>query len=147
MATKTQRKAAVADAVADVAKTLVEQIDREVEIVDNGKLLKTNKHGKMLMCEVTLQKAPGKPDPQCFTVNDEIKWVKRGAKVVVPWYFVEHMLHNVERKYRQEVDPADARKKIVLFDDMTTEAFNYREIDPADGVFVEGPREQPNNTL
>ena len=104
MASKAQRKDDVANLVANVAKELTTQIDKEVEVVDNGKMLKTNTKGEMLMCEFTLQKRVGQPDPLCITINDEVRWVKRGAKVIVPWYLVEHMLHNVERKFRQEKD-------------------------------------------
>lgn len=145
MASKAQRKDDVANLVANVAKELTTQIDKEVEVVDNGKMLKTNRKGEMLMCEFTLQKRPGQPDPLCITINDEVRWVKRGAKVIVPWYLVEHMLNNIERKFRQEKDQNG--KNVVVFDDMTTEQFQYREIDPAEGCYVEGPKEQPVTTM
>jgi hypothetical protein len=144
MAGKAQRKAQVAEIVADVAKTLAANIDAEGvdDDVKSSRLAKLDNSGKMLMCEFTLAKRPGQPDPLCITVNEEIKWVKRGAKVVLPWYFVEHMLHNVERKYRQEKDPITGQPR-VAFDDMSTEQFQYRAIDPAPNTEIQGPNEAP----
>lgn len=142
MSSKTARKQEVAKIASELAANMVKAIDKEPDSDDlkEARLAKKDIHGNMLLCEFTLQKKAEAPDPLVITVNDEIKWVKRGAKVKLPWYFVEHMLHNVERKYHSVPDPADPRKRIVSYDDMPTEGFSYRPIDPAPGVDIEGPK-------
>lgn len=141
MTTKAQRKQDVAKIATKIVAGMSQEIEAQEDHEDSeaARNAKTNTKGTMLMCELTLAKRAGMPDPQVITVNREIKWVKRGAKVVVPWYFIEHLLHNVERKFRQEPDPTDSRKRIVAHDDTETESFNYRMIDPAEGMEIEGP--------
>ncbi len=116
-----------------------------------ARMAKTNSKGEMLLCNFTLQKKEMAPDPLCITINQDHFWLKRGKSVKVPWYFVEHMLHNVDRKYRNvKISPLEYR---VEFDDMTSEPFQYTVIDPGmkpdgSGPFeVEGPREPPQQTL
>ena len=149
MTSKAQRKVEVANVVASVTQALVHGIEQEVadDDVQASKLKKTNKDGGILMCEVMLQKKLGAPDPQVFTVGNEIKWIKRGAKVKVPWYFVEHMLNNVERKFFQIPDPTDQRKRIVKYDDILTEGFSYTPINPAEGMEIEGPNPVVDTTI
>lgn len=134
-------------ALASLLKDL-EEVATPVETPEQlkaAKMAKVDTDGKMLMCEFTLGKRPGHPDPLCITINDEVRWVKRGAKVRVPWYLVEHMLHNIERKFRQEKDGQG--NNIVVHDDMTSEPFQYRPINPAidpvtGQVFeIQGPNE------
>ncbi len=137
----------------DAAKTL-KSLAADIESQDvsetpeqyrEAQMQKQDRDGKMLLCEFTLAKRPGAPDPLCITVNKEIKWLKRGATVKLPWYFVEHMLNNIERKFRQEKAPDG--KSIVVYDDMPTEAFSYMPINPAEGVSIEGPRKQAITTM
>jgi hypothetical protein len=143
----------------DAAKTL-KALANDIESQDvaetpeqyrAAQMQKTDTKGAMLMCEFTLAKREGAPDPLVITVNKEIKWLKRGATVKLPWYFVEHMLNNIERKFRQEKGPDG--KKFVVYDDMPTEAFSYLPINPAidpktnEPFRIEGPRPVVNTTL
>lgn len=144
---KAKVSSAVKDAVAEVAKQLAQDaVNIETpEQIQSARMAKTNSKGEMLMCSFTLQKAEGRPDPLCITVNDQIKWVKRGKAVALPWYFVEHMLGNQDRKYRQEKDAAG--KNYITYDDVTSEPFHYQAIEPgvdANGKTfeIEGPRTQ-----
>jgi hypothetical protein len=135
MTTKAQRKQEVAELVASVAEQLQDTIDQQVVVEDNGKLFKLNTKGEMLLCELTLHKREGAPDPQCITINEEFRWVKRGHKVVVPWYVVEHLKLNIERKFHQEKDPTTG-KSIVVSEEVPAETFSYKPIDPAPGVEI-----------
>lgn len=129
MAKVTQSKA-LTDAVAALAKQLVADVhvSESPDEIKAARNAKKNDEGGMLMCTFNLAKRIGQPDPLCVTINDEVRWVKRGATVTVPWYLVEHMLHNIERKYRREKQ-ADG-SSLIVFDDMLTEQFQYREIKP-----------------
>ncbi len=121
----------------DAAKTLKalandiqsEEVAETPEQYRAAQMQKQDTSGNMLMCQFTLAKRPGAPDPLVITVNKEIKWLKRGATVKLPWYFIEHMLNNIERKFRQEKGPDG--KSVVVYDDMPTEAFSYLPINPA----------------
>ena len=144
----------------DAAKTL-KSLASDIESQDvaetpeqyrAAQMQKTNTKGEMLMCQFTLAKRPGAPDPLCITVNKEIKWLKRGVTTSkMPWYFVEHMLNNIERKFRQEKTPDG--KNIVVYDDMPTEAFSYMPINPAtdpatgEPFVIAGPRPQAITTM
>jgi hypothetical protein len=128
------------EALASKIGGVVAPTESPEEVLDS-KRKKLDTNGDILMCWFTLAKKEGAPDPLVMTVNNEVKWLKRGYKVKLPWYFVEHMLHNVERKFRQIPDPADARKKITLYDDIPTESFQYQPINPAEGVEIEGPKQ------
>lgn len=127
------KKQEAASAVLDAMKVLAEEA--KPKKIDDGRMNKLNADGGMLMCELVIQKRVGAPDPLCMTVNEEIKWAKRGAKVVVPWYFVAMLKSNVERKFRQEKDP-NTGKNIVVWDDVPGEPFSYMPINPAPGVEV-----------
>src|SRR5574343_2116108 len=71
-------------------------------VKDDGDL--KNKSGTPLMCELTLGKKEGAPDPHVMTVNEHRIVVKRGAKVVVPWYFIAMLKSNNDRRYYQTKD-------------------------------------------
>ena len=93
-----------------------------------SKLRMKNSQGKMLMCELTLQRRKDAPDPQCVTVNEERYYLPRGVKAIVPWYFVQHLMLNVQRDFRTEkVDG----KPVLKAEDVLAEVFSFREIDPA----------------
>lgn len=139
MATKQDRKASVADIAKQVASAMQKGIDAEVEVTDNGKLRETNSKGEMLLCEVTMPRGNNMPDPQVVTINEEIRWVRRGVKTIVPWYFVEHLLLNIERKYRQEIDVATG-KNVVTFDDIPALSFTWLPVDPNPSGYKIGPQ-------
>ena len=86
------------------------------------------------MCELEVARRPGAPDPFLITVNEEIKWIKRGKKVVVPWYFIEAMQSNIERRFRREKD--EQGKNIIVSEDMPSESFQFQAINPAPGVVI-----------
>lgn len=92
-----------------------------------------NKDGGVLRCKLTVARAEGRSKTHLETVGEEIFWIPRGVEVEVPWYVIAQMKNNVESKFRQERDPSDPRKLITLKDEIPTESFNYREIDPAEG--------------
>src|SRR5574337_1937065 len=100
---------------------------------DNGKLYMKNTEGKMLKCEFTLARKKDAPDPLSITVNEERYYIPRGTKAIVPWYFVQHMLLNVERKFRTdyELTGTGIKKPVLKAEDQQTEAFTYKPIDPA----------------
>lgn len=126
MATAATKKLAdvIAAAIEGAVQNKIEPPTRE-----SGRLAKLNTDGKMLKYLFTLQKRPGAPDPLCITINEEFYWVKRGKPVEVPWYLVEHMKLNIERKYRQEKD--EHGKNIVVGEDMPSESFTATPINPA----------------
>jgi hypothetical protein len=133
VSSKNEQKKQVDEIASAVAKTMKATIDAKDDgPVNNGKLDKVNTEGKMLMAELTVARREGAPDPYLITVNEEIRWIKRGKQVIVPWYCVEQMKNNIERKFRKEKD--DQGKNVVVFDDLPTESFLYRAIDPAPGV-------------
>ena len=136
MVNATQRKEQVEKLVGEWSDKLVKEMDAELAPpLTSDRLTKTNKDGKMLMCNFTLNPRDGGPDPLCFTINDEIKWIKRGQNVVIPWYFVEHMKLNIERKFRKEKDQQTGRVSVIPVDQLT-ESFQYQPIDPAPGVTI-----------
>lgn len=146
---KQDSKAALVKAM----KELTEEVSpgESAEDLRAAQMAKTNSKGGMLECRFTLQKKEMAPDPLCITINQQHFWCKRGKPVTVPWYLVEHMLHNVDRKYRNvKIGPMEYR---VEFDDMTSEPFQYQVIDPAmkpdgSGPFeIEGPLTPPQVTL
>ena len=112
-ATKTQQKAQAAKIVENVTKQLNAQIDAQIEVVDDGKRQFVNKDGGILQCEITLARATGAPDPLAVMVNEQLWWLRRGHKQMVPWYVIPHLRNNIERKFRQEygcefVDPDES---------------------------------------
>jgi hypothetical protein len=143
----TKVKKAVAAAVESALQA--DDPKESAEDMKKAKMFKTNTKGEMLMAQFKLPKRPGYPDPLCVTVNDEVRWIKRGHWVKLPWYVVEHMAHNIERKFRQEKDPNGGIQPIVVYDDMTAEPFEYRLIDPAidpatgEPYTIAEPRTQP----
>ena len=126
--TKDQRKALVKKAADQAVKEVVEAISAEPVKVDDGKLFAKNTKGEMLMCELTIHKRQDAADPLCVTINEEFRWIKRGAPCIVPWYVVAHLGLNIETKYRQEKDQQGRR--ITVSEDMVGEPFSFREIDP-----------------
>ena len=135
MATKAQQKQQVDAISAAVAKTMKASIDAVPDVIDNGKLDKQNADGGVLMCELTVARREKAPDPFLVTVNEEIRWIKRGAKVIVPWYVVVQMKNNIERKFLREKD--EQGKNVVVHEDMPTESFQYQMINPAPGVTID----------
>lgn len=149
MASKSASKQQLVNALKDLTEDVTPV--ESAEDLKAARMAKTNNKGEMLLCNFTLQKKEMAPDPLCITINDQHFWCKRGKSVKVPWYLVEHMLHNVDRKYRNvKVGPLQYK---VEFDDMTSEPFQYQLIDPAmkpdgTGPFeIEGPRTPPQITL
>lgn len=140
---------AVAKAVSDALAQEEQEVRESAAEIKASKLKKTNSKGEMLMAKFRLPKRPGYPDPLCITVNDEVRWVKRGYWVKLPWYVVEHMAHNIERKFRQEKDPNGGVAPLVVYDDMTAEPFEYQLIDPAtdpktgEPFGIDEPKSQP----
>ncbi len=134
MVTKTEQKKQIDKVTAQVAKAMGAVIDAQVEVQDNGKLDKLNADGTMLMCSVTFPKRPFADDPHVQTINDEVRWFRRGHAKIVPWYVVAAIKDNVERKFRQEKN--DQGQNIVVSDEMPTESFTYEMINPAPGVSV-----------
>jgi len=122
------------DAIASaVAETMKKTIDEQVDTTkDDSKLFYKNAEGKMLMCELTMARRENAPDPFLTTTNEEIRWIKRGQPVIVPWYVVDQLKNNKERKFRTEKD--EQGKKVVVFEDIPTESFQYHAINPAPGV-------------
>lgn len=131
---KSKQIAVARDAIEDVTRTIMEGIDKAQAAEPNYKLGKVNNNGKMLMCNFTLAQRDKAPNPQCVTVNEEIRWIPRGVEVQVPWYVVQLFKDNIERRYRKEKDSNG--KNIVTPYDVPAEAFSYSCIDPA-----------PNNTF
>jgi hypothetical protein len=130
-------KSEAADKIVEAVRELVveeSKVDHRAADKAARERLK-NTDGKMLMCSLVLHKRPGAPDPQVFTIGEQIFWIKRGATVTVPWYLVAHMKNNSERKFKQEKDPVTG-KNIVTHDDMLSEPFSYQPINPAPGVEV-----------
>lgn len=114
----------------EAAKEAALKAAEKTEVVaDDGKLDMKNRDGGVLMCKVTVGSREGGPDPICYTVNDEIKWIKRNAEVVIPWYFVLHMKHNVETRFKQAKDESGTR--IVVGTTGPSEPISYSLIDPA----------------
>ena len=130
-ATKASKKEIIEKTFADAAAAAIKAEEAASKAVeDDGRLAMKNKDGGVLMCNLTVAKRPFAPDPLCVTVNDEIKWIKRGAKVIVPWYFVLHMNNNVETRFRQEKDAQG--KNIVVPETGPSEPISYNPINPAD---------------
>ena len=130
--TKAVSKKAAQEALAQVAKGIMDEIEADhVDTVDykRGKL---NTDGEMLMARLTLHPREKAPNPQVVTINEEIRWVPRGVEAVVPWYVVSFLKTNVERRFRKEKDAQG--KNIVVPYDMPGEAFSYTPINPAAGV-------------
>lgn len=141
MATTTQKKAALADVFAKAAADAISKIDADAAPQDDvkaSKLQKLNRKGEMLMCELTIAKRPLAPDPLCVTTNEEIRYIKRGKKVVVPWYVVVQMLNNIERVFYQEEN--ETGKKITHWNEQPSEPISYVPIDPAEGVTIDTPQ-------
>ncbi len=148
MANKATSKA-VSDAVAKIATQIVQDagVAETPDDLRAARMAKRNSSGGLWKVGFTLEKREGYPDPLCITVVDEIKWVKRGKEVMLPWYFVEHMLGNVQRKYRNIKDKQTGMYEVV-WDDVPAESFRYREIDAGlddNGVpfRIEGPNAAP----
>ncbi len=137
MATMKQKKDALADVFAKAASDAIGKLEADgpKDDIEAAKMQKQNTDGKMLMCELTIGKRALAPDPLCITTNEEIRYIKRGKKVVVPWYVVTQMLNNIERQFYQEKD--DQGKSITKWMDAPSEPFNYRMIDPAPDTTVE----------
>lgn len=129
MSTKTQAKKTVAETFDAARDAALKEIDKVAAPVkeDDGKLGMKNQEGKMLMCRVTIGSREGGPDPICYTVNDEIKWIKRNKEVIIPWYFVLHMKNNIETRFRQEKD--EQGKRIVVPHTGPSEPVSYSTID------------------
>lgn len=137
MASKAQRKAAITDVVNEVAQQVADKLDHVVEVDERkaeqeAKRRYLNRDGEILQCNLTLQKMEGKPDPLVITIAEEIRWIKRGKPVVVPWYVVQTLKDNIESRYRREKQP-DGTTAVVR-EDVPAEAFSYNAINPADGV-------------
>lgn len=121
------------DAIANaVASSMKATIDAQVEAKDESKFTFKNADGGILMCELTMARRENAPDPFLTTTNEEIRWIKRGQPVIVPWYVVDQLRNNKERKFRKEKD--EQGKNVIAFEDIPTESFQYRAINPAPGV-------------
>lgn len=139
MANIQQKKAALADVFANAAADALKKLESDgpVDDVKAAKLQKLNRSGGMLMAELTIAKRPGAPDPLCVTTNEEIRYIKRGKKVTVPWYVVQQMLNNIERVFYQEEN--ETGKKITHWNEQPSEPITYHLIDPAEGVELSTP--------
>lgn len=132
--TKAGSKKAAQEALAVVAKNMMDEIEKDHVDTTDYKRGKTNSKGEMLMCKFTLQPREKAPNPLPIVVNEEKYWVPRGVEVTVPWYVVVQMKNNIERRFRKEKDAQG--KNIVTAYDMPSEPFSYSPIDPAPGVTV-----------
>jgi hypothetical protein len=132
MTSKAKSKEAATQALAQVAKGIMDEIEADHVDTTDYKLGKTNVAGEMLKAKFTLHPRDKAPNPLCVTVNEEIFWVPRGVEVTVPWYVVTHMKNNIERRFRKEKDAQG--KNIVTTYDAPAEPFSYNPISPAAGV-------------
>jgi hypothetical protein len=129
---------AVMKKLAELLGGVAEKFDPAVanEKLMAAKLTKTDTDGKILKCRLTVARKPGTIGPHLETVNEEIFWIPRGVPVVVPWYVVEQMKNNVERRFRQEPDPDNPGRKRTVSEDIPSESFQYTAINPAEGVEI-----------
>jgi hypothetical protein len=132
MASKAKSKEAATQALAQVAKGIMDEIEADHVDHTDYRLGKTNTEGEMLKAKFTLQPREKAPNPLCITINEEIFWVPRGVEVTVPWYVVTHMKNNIERKFRREKD--EQGKNVIRTMDVPSEPFSYHPINPAPGV-------------
>lgn len=133
MANIQQKKAALSEVFANAAADALKKLEGDApqDDLDAAKLQHKNTSGGVLMCELTIAKRPGAPDPLCVTTNEEIRFIKRGKPVTVPWYVVRQLLNNVERQFYQEKD--EQGRSITRHNDMPSEPISYRCIDAAEG--------------
>lgn len=101
---------------------------------EEGKYAHRNRFGEMLMYELTLQKVDknkaGKRQP--LTVGDRRYTALRGSAVIVPWFIVHMLRTNIETKYRQEPDPQQSGRFLTIAEEMPSDSFQARPIDPCD---------------
>lgn len=124
-------QAVASKAVDRIAKQVREAVAADIAAQerpsDDGKHDLRNADGDILQCKLTVSKRPGAPDPLVVTVNDEIRWIKRGEQVVVPWYVVLHLKNNIERTFTNE--KVDGRDTPVA-SDSPSEPISYTPINP-----------------
>ena len=104
--------------------------------VEEAKRTKLDAEGNILKCKLTVSRRLGSTGPHLETVNEEIFWIPRGVPVIVPWYVIDQMKNNVERKFRQEPDPDNPGRKRIVHEDIPSESFQYTAINPAEGVEI-----------
>jgi hypothetical protein len=132
MVTKAKSKEAATQALAQVAKGIMDEIEADHVDHTDYRLGKTDVHGNVLRAKFTLQPREKAPNPLSVVVNEEIYWIPRGVEVELPWYVVTHMKNNIERRFMRKKD--EQGKNIVVSMDVPSEPFNYMPIDPAPGV-------------
>lgn len=125
---KAKTKEVAAQAIAQVTKELMTEIEAEHQAAGDGKKDMLDAKGEVLRCKLTLQPREKAPNPLSVVVNEEIFWIPRGVEVEVPWYVVEQMKNNIERKFKREKDAQG--KNIVTPYDALSEPFSYRPINP-----------------
>ena len=112
-----------------VRKQVLAEITESEKPANDGKLDMKNSKGGVLMCKFVLGKRAGSPDPLVITVNEEIRWVKRGQECVVPWYVVLAMKNNIERTFTPLKDAYG--RTTVESSDGPAEPISYVPLDPA----------------
>lgn len=125
---KAKTKEVAAQAIAQVTKELMTEIEAEHQAAGDGKHDMVNADGGILRAKLTLQPRDKAPNPLSVVINEEIYWIPRGVEVEVPWYVVQSLKNNVERKFKREKDSQG--KNIVTPYDALAEPFSYRPINP-----------------
>lgn len=105
-------------------------VDEKVLYDPNGELACRNRFGKCLMYEMTLQRREKAPDPLQVTVNDRRYVMRRGVRIVMPWWVIFHFRNNIETKYKQEQSATHPGRKQTVTEFLPAEIITSRPIDP-----------------